>query len=599
MYDDSEVIFQLYLEGAAEDMTTSNLTKLGAPADVLQMFLQKDNGKLVFKPEHVSTLYGWIKDQRANKTTLKSDYQNYLKLFQNTPLHQFKSYVDWTQQIHAKRDEATYHSRHKHLKDIELEGEDKANVLADDADVLILKGDDEHKCVRYGKGYSFCISRPGGGNMYDSYRTTKASTFYFVFFKNVPKSDPKHIMVLDVTYDGWEWTFANNDTKTVKGGWNEIVQTFPVLKKYEKIFVNKPMTPEEEALIEKTSSFADDPTKKKFDKFTYAERAHVLKSGPNLPFDVFQSLDKYLRNEWVSVGPPMSDEIYSTFTPTEIARFNAARKQQMLHRGPSDKFDIHIYESDAEFRELAEHEMQIKVDEYMTKIRRLAAETKDKLHVNLSNDPHSIPPSMFPFLTKLPDMSDLDNRVRVVNCNGTLVTSLEGLPQGVEDVYCTRCELTTLEGLQHGVKQVHCGHNQLTTLEGLPQGVVEVHCYDNQLTTLEGLPQGVKMIICYNNQLTTLEGLPQGVEHVNCTNNQLTNLIGLPQSVKTVVCNRNQLTTLEGLPQGVKTVYSDGNPVNFTKQDIENAKRGIFSKRVLENTNLAKLLKQYLLSTNN
>ena len=330
---ESDRIWSLYMEGAAEDMVTNALKKAGAPENIVQFFLQKDNGKLVFKPEHVATLYGWIKDAKANINTLKSDYQNYQKFFQNTPLNQFKSYVDWTEKVHGKRDEAAYQSRHKDIADIELEGQDKENIIENNNEILILRGDDEHKCVRYGKGYSFCISRPGGGNMYGPYRTEKASTFYFIFFKNVPKDDPKHIMVLDRTVDGWEWTFADNFTHKIEGGWDELIKRFPVLAKYEDKLVNNPMTPEEEEFHGKVMEFANWPTLQVFDTFSYQEKATVLKHGMLLPLNIFYTLDKYLRNEWVNVGPDMSREIFDKLTPSERERFLKVRKQKIVQFG--------------------------------------------------------------------------------------------------------------------------------------------------------------------------------------------------------------------------------------------------------------------------
>lgn len=339
---------QLCLEGAAEDMVTSRLTKLQAPNDIIQFFLQKEAGKLIFKPEHVSTLYSWLKDKNADQRTLIDDYKAYQRFFQTKPLDQFSSYIDWAEKVHAKRDKSDYQSRHKELKEIDISNEDKENVLADDADVLILKGDDEHKCVRYGKGYSFCISRPGGGNMYGAYRLTKSSTFYFIYFKKVPKTDERHIMVLDRTEEGWEWTFGKNQTKAVKGGWDEIITQFPVLAKYKDKFINKPLTDEEHQYQRKLSAFVSQPTLEKFKEFSYKEKADVLKFGMLLPLDLFESLDEDLRNEWITVGPKMSDDIYNLLNVKEKERFLIVRKQQLTLREPEDKWDKELCEGDPE-----------------------------------------------------------------------------------------------------------------------------------------------------------------------------------------------------------------------------------------------------------
>ena len=187
MLIDSQNIWHLYLEGAAEDMMNNILRKNNVPQELHDLFLSKENNKLVFKTDDVALLYKWIQNENADARTLKDDYKNYQKFFQNAPLTNFTSYLDFTEKVHAKRDEAEYLNRNKNVGNIELEGSDKENIIENNDEILILKGDDEHKCVKYGKGYSFCISRGGGGNMYGNYRLSKASTFYFIFFKNIYK----------------------------------------------------------------------------------------------------------------------------------------------------------------------------------------------------------------------------------------------------------------------------------------------------------------------------------------------------------------------------------------------------------------------------
>lgn len=329
MLIDSQNIWHLYLEGAAEDMMNNILRKNNVPQELHDLFLTKENNKLVFKTDDVPLLYKWIQNENANTRTLKDDYKNYQKFFGNTPLTNFTSYLDFTEKVHAKRDEADYLNRHKNVGNIELEGSDKENIIENNDEILILKGDDEHKCVKYGKGYSFCISRGGGGNMYGNYRLSKASTFYFIFFKNIPKEDERHIMVLDRTDSGWEWTFGKNQTKVVQGGWDEIVAQFPILAKYEDKFVNKPLTPEEEEYQNKLQKFVYNPSMEIFNKFSYKEKADVLKFGMSIPLDVFESLDKYLKNEWISVGPKISIDIYNILTDKEKERFVTVRKQQL------------------------------------------------------------------------------------------------------------------------------------------------------------------------------------------------------------------------------------------------------------------------------
>jgi hypothetical protein len=196
--------------------------------------------------------------------------------------------------------------------------------------------------------------------MYGNYRLSKASTFYFIFFKNIPKEDERHIIVLDRTDSGWEWTFGKNQTKVVHGGWDEIVQQFPVLAKYKDNFVNKPLTDEEKEYQRKLGEFARNPTKDNFDKFTYQHKSDALKFGMDLPIDLFQSLDKYLRNEWISVGPKIKEEIFKLLTDSEKSRLFKVKEQQLLQREPQDTYDVEICKNNEELYEkyLKQDEMQ-------------------------------------------------------------------------------------------------------------------------------------------------------------------------------------------------------------------------------------------------
>jgi len=124
-----------------------------------------------------------------------------------------------------------------------------------------------------------------------------------------------------------------------------------------------------------------------------------------------------------------------------------------------------------------------------------------------------------------------------------------------------------------------CSHNQLTSLIGCPEEIGgSFDCSDNLLTSLEGCPEEVGgNFYCHYNQLTSLQGAPEKVKgYFDCSYNQLTSLEGSPKKVgKTFDCFHNQLTSLKGCPEEVGGIFHcDGNPVEFTKEDIELAKQG-------------------------
>ena len=126
----------------------------------------------------------------------------------------------------------------------------------------IYYGKDFKTCIAYTMGgltnkkYSFCIGNPTM-RMFQSYRDTKVSTFYYIVDKNkfVENEDgslnldnPLHMVVLDKTKNGIELTDANNTTGTIAEYGTDVEGYIKYLQKMgvpvEKM-VNVPKSPQE------------------------------------------------------------------------------------------------------------------------------------------------------------------------------------------------------------------------------------------------------------------------------------------------------------------------------------------------------------------
>lgn len=79
-----------------------------------------------------------------------------------------------------------------------------ANLLYNQNGVRIYLGKNKKSCIRYGNGYSFCISARGENNMYAQYRIRQKGTPYFIFNDKLPTDDNRHLMVLFVYMHGAE-----------------------------------------------------------------------------------------------------------------------------------------------------------------------------------------------------------------------------------------------------------------------------------------------------------------------------------------------------------------------------------------------------------
>ncbi len=276
------------------------------------------------------------------------DFEKYKASLELKDPFQYKTWVDLTQAVHGAKGESQFKNKKKLDKDdTQRNYEDKgADILAEDDNVIIYKGDSQDKCVLLGNGYPFCISRQLGGNMYNDYRLTKESSFYFIFFKKKPRSARDHIMVLDHRNDGYEWTFAENVTKRVHGGWDEIAERYPELAPYENLFEKMPLTQEERELNERIDRFVNvlnvkDP--KTFEQmFEYKERPTVLKRMFSQMTDgLWDSLDSFLRNEFLGSGPNLSPHMISDLKPNEREYYKKRRdlmmKQTLSQLDPDDE----------------------------------------------------------------------------------------------------------------------------------------------------------------------------------------------------------------------------------------------------------------------
>ena len=107
MQHDDDQIWHLFLEGAAEDMIKSALTKAHASEDIIKFFQQKNptTNKILFKPEHVLHLYAWINDGQATQEQLLDYYKSYVAFNMPQKINEFKSFIDFANAVDAKKSE--------------------------------------------------------------------------------------------------------------------------------------------------------------------------------------------------------------------------------------------------------------------------------------------------------------------------------------------------------------------------------------------------------------------------------------------------------------------------------------------------------------
>jgi len=140
-----------------------------------------------------------------------------------------------------------------------------SNLVYNENGLRIYLGKTKNACIKYGNGYSFCISSRGEGNLYFDYRDRQKGTPYFIFDDTKSSeqddmgdfTDPDHLLVLfmfEHSYDkGTFWytiTDADNNGEMQYDYFDKIVKDYPRLKGLEELFKLVEIDPKEKKLSE-------------------------------------------------------------------------------------------------------------------------------------------------------------------------------------------------------------------------------------------------------------------------------------------------------------------------------------------------------------
>lgn len=121
--------------------------------------------------------------------------------------------------------------------------------LYDKDGLRVYLGKDRTACIKYGNGYSWCISARGDGTMYDHYRLDSKGTPYFVFddtksteIENAKWKDPTHAVVVFVLdYDHFNIylvTDANNEGDVEYRKIEDVIKAHPKFAAIKDILIN-------------------------------------------------------------------------------------------------------------------------------------------------------------------------------------------------------------------------------------------------------------------------------------------------------------------------------------------------------------------------
>jgi hypothetical protein len=138
------------------------------------------------------------------------------------------------------------------------------DVVYEDDNIIILDTNTKAKCVMYGQGESWCITKPEL-NYYNTYRIKYGATPYFVLQKNEPH--PEHKLVIMHYKHGYAIADQTNSgnrsggNQYSNGPWSDIEREIPNLRGLEKYFPYREISNDEikyDEIVKKTKGYQGD-----------------------------------------------------------------------------------------------------------------------------------------------------------------------------------------------------------------------------------------------------------------------------------------------------------------------------------------------------
>lgn len=137
------------------------------------------------------------------------------------------------------------------------------DIVYQDENVIILDTNTKAKCIMYGRGESWCITKPSL-NYYNTYRIKYGATPYFVLQKNVKGNE--HKLVIMHYQNGYAIADRSNSgdragSKSSVKPWSSVEQQIPNLKGLEKYFPYREITEDEkryEEIIKRMKDYKGD-----------------------------------------------------------------------------------------------------------------------------------------------------------------------------------------------------------------------------------------------------------------------------------------------------------------------------------------------------
>jgi hypothetical protein len=215
------------------------------------------------------------------------------------------------------------HILHQNYPEEKITGGDKIEYkggedeLYNKNNLLILLGDLKQKCISYGSGYKWCISRTDSSNMFYSYRMRlNEPVFYFVFDKDKPKEDKYHAIVIYINKQKQYYVANANNEGDKQMSWDQIVEIQPKLKDLQSIFKHIPLKPEER---EEYNKFKEPISFEEYEKLNYDQKNKYISFGHDLSYNQVKITPKELLIKYAktTIGNNLPEDFVKKMSPSD------------------------------------------------------------------------------------------------------------------------------------------------------------------------------------------------------------------------------------------------------------------------------------------
>ena len=333
----------------------------------------------------------------------------------------------------------------------EVDFKGSEDVLYNENGLLILLGDLKEKCIRYGQGYTWCISRKDQSNMFFSYRMRlNEPVFYFVFDEDRPKEDIWHAIVIYINKSGEYYVATANNPGDKKMSWSEIEEKQPKLKGLQNIFKHIPLTQRERDDYQRFNNPMSD---EEYDKLSYDEKEKYIGFGHTLSAEQIEATPKALISKYVTttVGNNLSKEIEKSLSPSDQKVLRNNRLQNYNNRDDF-KFKLIYYPE-----ELTGDDLKVSGDLSLidTPIKSLPDNLKVSGGLSLADTP----------IKSLPDNLQVGGNLSLIG------TAIESLPDNIQLGGSLFLSRTSIKSLPDNLKVSGSLNLRDTPIKSLPDNL--------------------------------------------------------------------------------------------------------------------------------